>query len=129
MILALLFLAVNGMETATSFFFGDQTLAPLLSILSCTVLVVRSSPNLVLFSVPFFAAETYWLIMESSIFPLIRTGTMVAGGLLAYWTCRQRVAVQDQLDEVDPILAKSIPFRFFATVWAISRALAPKPPN
>lgn len=106
LILALILLAVYAAETATTHFFGDQTLAPLLSVLACTILVFRNSPNFILFSIPFLAAETYWLITDSSIFPLVRTSTMVVGALLAYWTCRQRVAVQDQLDEVDMILRK-----------------------
>lgn len=102
--LVCLFSAIYMTEQSIAYFFGDQTLAPILSILACVVLVFWGSPRLILVSIPLFAAETYFLIMDSSKYPMIRTSTMVVGGFLAFWACRQRKAIQAQLAEVDTIL-------------------------
>lgn len=110
--LSLFFLVVSMMvaiyviESVVTRLFGDQTLAPLLSVLCCAALVFAGYPRLILAVIPFFAVETYFLIMDSSIFPMIRTSTMVLGGLLAYWTCRQRRSLTFQLAELDIILEK-----------------------
>lgn len=102
--LVCLFAAIYMIEHSITHFFGDQTLAPILSILACVGLVFWGSPKLILVSIPLFAAETYFLIMDSSKYPMIRTSTMVVGGFLAFWACRQRKAIQAQLAEVDTIL-------------------------
>lgn len=112
-LLLMMVLAVWGAEQATTATFGDQTLAPILCILACAILVFLESPRLILFAIPCFALETYLLIMDSSIYPAIRTTTMIVGGLLAYWACRQRKALKAQVRETDMILNK------LDTPWAL----------
>lgn len=97
---------VYATEWVVSYFFGDQTLAPLLSILFCVALVFLGSPRLILVAIPLFALLTYLLIMDYSKYPMIRTATMMIGGLLAYWSCRQRKSLAQKISEVDIILSK-----------------------
>lgn len=105
-LLVVMGLAIYGTEVAVTFFFGDQTLAPLLSVLCCATLVFLGSPRTILAAIPFFAAESYLLIMDSSKYPLIRTTTMVVGGLLAFWACRQKRKLEDRISEVELVLSK-----------------------
>lgn len=97
---------VYSTEQVVAHFFGDQTLAPLLSVLCCVAFIFVGSPNLILAAIPLFALLTYLLIMDSSKYPLIRTTTMVMGGALAYWSCRQRNGLAQQIAEVEMILSK-----------------------
>lgn len=99
-------LAVWSIEQGTTAVLGDQTLAPILSILACAILVFFESPRLILVAIPCFALETYLLIMDSSKYPAVRTTTMIVGGLLAYWACRQRKSLRSQISETDMILNK-----------------------
>lgn len=95
---------VYAIETGTTLLFGDQTLAPLLSILVCVGLVFINSPNLILLSIPVLAAETYWLIRDASVYPLVRTATMVLGGTLAYWLSLERKALENRMSEMESVL-------------------------
>lgn len=97
---------VWAVEAGVTHAFGDQTLAPLLSILVLVTFVFIGSPRLILVSIPFFAALTFLLIKDSSKYPFIRTTTMVLGGFLAYWTARQRYILEGRLSEIDMILSK-----------------------
>lgn len=103
-LLVVMVMLVWGLEQATTAVFGDQTLAPILSILACAIFVFFESPRLILLAIPCFALETYLLIMDSSIYPAIRTSTMITGGLLAYWACQQRKALKSLIGETDMIL-------------------------
>lgn len=97
---------VYSTEHVVAHFFGDQTLAPMLSILCFVGFVFVGSPALILAAVPSFALLTYLLIMDSSKYPLIRTATMMMGGALAYWSCRQREGLSRHINEVETILSK-----------------------
>jgi len=97
---------IGGIEHATTCFFGDQTLTPLLSILCCAALIFLGSPRLILAAIPLFALVSYLLIMDVSKYPLIRTSTMVVGGLLAYWACCQKTGLENQIFEVETVLSK-----------------------
>lgn len=111
--LAALLGTVFIVEQVVTRLFGDQTLAPLLSILSCAALVFLGSPRLILVAIPLFAVLTYFLILDSSKYPLIRTFTMIIGGFMAYWTCRQRRNLEERTSEVEMVLSK------MATPWIL----------
>ncbi|MFA9196408.1 MAG: hypothetical protein ACEQSM_02215 [Aliarcobacter sp.] len=100
----LLFSFVWGIEVVVSRFFGDQTLAPLLSILSLTILAFFCSPRLILFVTPFFVTESYFLILHSSDYPLVRSGTVILGGLLAAFVSSARLKLNRQNDNISSIL-------------------------
>lgn len=111
--LIILLVLVYTIETSVTAIFDNQTLAPILAILSCAFLVFLDSPRLILISIPLFAIETYFLIRDSSQYPLIRTSTMIVGGGLAFWACCQRQSQRRKLDEVDMIL------RSIQTPWIL----------
>jgi hypothetical protein len=104
--LPLLFLGlVVGIESGATYFFGHQTLAPLLSILSLSILAFYCSPRLLLLSTPLFMFLSYLLIQEHSPYPLVRTFTVLLGGILAVWLGSSREKLQRQQDEIETILS------------------------
>jgi PAS domain-containing protein len=103
--LPLVFLAfVWGIEVCVTRFFGDQTLAPLLSILSLTILAFFCSPRLILFVTPLFVAASYWLIFDNSDYPLVRSGTVILGGVLAAIVSSARLKLNLQYNNISSIL-------------------------
>lgn len=98
--------AIYGIERAVSLLYTDQTLAPVLSILCFAILIFFGSPRLILVAIPLFALESYLLIRGLSAYPHIRTISVVMGGLLAYWACRQRQNLEERINEMDTILSK-----------------------
>ena len=98
--------AIYGIDRAVTYFYSEQTLAPVLAILCLAGLVFLGSPRLILLAIPLFAAESYWIIKDSSMYPHIRTISVVLGGLLAYWASLQRKSLEARLSELDLILAK-----------------------
>ena len=88
--------AIYGIERVVSLLYTDQTLAPVLSILCFAILIFFGSPRLILVAIPLFALESYLLIRGLSAYPHIRTISVVMGGLLAYWACRQRQNLEDR---------------------------------
>jgi len=111
-LLPLLFLvSVWGIEVVVTWFFGNQTLAPLLSILSLTILAFFCSPRLILFLTPFFVAESYFLIFHNSDYPLVRSGTVILGGALAAIVSSARLKLGRQRDNISSIL------RLLPTPW------------
>ena len=104
--LPLLFLGlVVGIESGATYFFGHQTLAPLLSILSLSILAIYCSPRLLLLSTPLFMLLSYLLIQEHSPYPLVRTFTVLLGGILAVLVGSSRQKLQRQQDEIETILS------------------------
>jgi len=104
--LPLLFLGlVVGIESGATYFFGRQTLAPLLSILSLSILAFYCSPRHLLLSTPLFMLLSYLLIQEHSPYPLVRTFTVLLGGVLAVWIGSSRQKLQRQQDEIETILS------------------------
>ena len=73
----------------------DLSLSPLFSLVSFFILSSYSSPSIVLLSIPPFAALTYWLISPFSPFSIIRTVTLIAGGVLAAYAAFLRVRAED----------------------------------
>jgi PAS domain-containing protein len=104
--LPLLFLGlVAGIESVATYFFSHQTLAPLLSILSLSILAIYCSPRLLLISTPLFMLLSYLLIQEHSPYPLVRTFTVLLGGILAFWVGSSREKLHCQQDEIETILS------------------------
>ena len=103
--LALLFLGlVVGIESGATHFFGHQTLAPLLSILSLSILAFYCSSRLLLLSTPLFVILTYLLIQDHSPYPLVRTFTVLLGGILSVWVSSSRNKLQRQQTEIETIV-------------------------
>jgi PAS domain-containing protein len=93
-----------GIESGATYFFGHQTLAPLLSILSLSILAFFCSSRLLLLSSPFFMLLSYLLIREHSDYPLVRTFTVLLGGILAFWVSSSRQKLQRQQTEIETIV-------------------------
>jgi len=103
--LPLLFLGlVWGIESSATCFFGPQTLAPLLSILSLSILAFYCSPRLLLLSAPLFMLLSYLLIRDHSPYPLVRTFTVLLGGILAVWVSSSRKKLHRQQSEIETIV-------------------------
>jgi len=103
--LPLLFVGlVWGIESGATYFFGHQTLAPLLSILSLSILAFYCSSRLLLLSTPLFMILTYLLIRDHSPYPLVRTFTVLLGGILSFWVSSSRNKLQRQQSEIEAIV-------------------------
>ena len=103
--LPLLFISlVWGIEFSATHLFGSQTLAPLLSILSLSILAFYCSSRLLLLSTPLFMLTSYLLIRGHSDYPLVRTFTILLGGILAVWVSTSRQKLQRQQTEVETIV-------------------------
>ena len=103
--LPLFFLGLTwGIESLTTRLFGHQTLAPMLSILSLSILAFYCSSRLILLSTPLFILLSYLLIREHSIYPLVRAFTVLLGGILAVWVCSSREKLQRQQSEIETIV-------------------------
>jgi hypothetical protein len=103
--LPLLFLGlVVGIESGATYFFGHQTLAPLLSILSFSILAFYCSSRLLILSTPLFMLLSYLFIWDHSDYPLVRTFTVLLGGILAIWVSSSREKLQRQQDEMETIV-------------------------
>lgn len=103
--LPLLFLGlVVGIESGATYFFGHQTLAPLLSILSLSILAFFCSSRLLLLSTPLFMLISYLLIRGHSDYPLVRTFTILLGGILAVSVSSSRNKLQRQQSEIETIV-------------------------
>ena len=93
-----------GIESMTTRLFGHQTLAPMLSILSLSILAFHCSSRLILLSTPLFILLSYLLIREHSIYPLVRALTVLFGGILAVWVGSSREKLQRQRSEIETIV-------------------------
>ena len=103
--LPLLFLGlVVGIESGATYLFGHQTLAPLLSLLSLSILAFYCSSRLLLLSTPLFMILTYLLIRDHSPYPLVRTFTVLFGGILSVWVSSSRNKLQRQQSEIETIV-------------------------
>ncbi len=106
LVLLLMVGLIYGLDRAVAYFYSEQTLAPVLAILCLAGLIFIGSPRLILFAIPLFAAESYWIIRDSSMYPHIRTISVVLGGLLAFWASLQKKSLESRLAELDLILEK-----------------------
>jgi PAS domain-containing protein len=103
--LPLLFLGlVVGIESGATYLFGHQTLAPLLSILSLSILAFYCSSRLLILATPFFVILTYLLIQDHSSYPLVRSFSVFLGGILSVWVCSSRNKLQRQQTEIETIV-------------------------
>ena len=103
--LPLLFLGlVVGIESSATYFFGHQTLAPMLSILSLSILALYCSSRLVLLSTSLFMLLSYLLIRGHSDYPQVRAFTVLLGGILAVWVSSSRQKLQRQQSEIETIV-------------------------
>jgi hypothetical protein len=81
----ILALGIFAGERLSALWFGPQTLAPLLAVLSLGIIAIRFSYRFVLLSILPFAVLSYWLISDSSQYPLVRTITVILAGGIACW--------------------------------------------
>ena len=105
-VIAAMVALIYGIDRGVAHFFSEQTLAPVLAILCFGGLIFVGSPRLILVAIPLFAAESYWIIRDTSIYPHIRTVSVILGGLISYWACVQRKSLEARLSELDLILSK-----------------------
>lgn len=116
LILLLLVALVVVVELSTTRLFGDQTLAPLLSLIVLAGLAYFFSPRQVLLAVPLFVCLSYFMIVDSSKYPLVRSSTVLVGGFVALWAAKQRARLSSQIEEVEAVL-QSLPLP-----WILSDA-------
>ena len=103
--LPLLFLGlVVGIESGATYLFGHQTLAPLLSILSLSILAFYCSSRLLILATPLFVILTYLLIQDHSPYPLVRSFSVFLGGILSVWVSSSRNKLQRQQTEIETIV-------------------------
>jgi PAS domain-containing protein len=93
--------AIESFVTRT---FGDQTLAPLLSIISFVVIATSFNHRYVLFAVLPFCLLSYFLIRDSSQFPMIRTLTLSLAGVIAAWASWQKARLGRQVREFEAVI-------------------------
>lgn len=81
--------SIYGLDQFISYIWGEQTVAPLLAVVSFSLLVLRREPFLVLCAIPLFTLESYFLIYDVSKFPLVRAFTVMAAGAIAFFASQQ----------------------------------------
>jgi len=59
---------------------------------------------LILFVTPLFVIESYFLIFDNSDYPLVRSGTVILGGVLAAIVSSARLKLNLQYDNISSIL-------------------------
>ena len=116
LILLVLLALVVGVELSISRLFGDQTLTPLLSLVVLAGLAYFFSFRQVLLAVPLFTCLSYFMIRDSSQYPLVRSSTVLVGGIVALWAAKQRSRLSSQIEEVEAVL-QSLP-----VPWILSDA-------
>lgn len=120
--LAILLTLVVGAEQGITYVIGDLTLAPLLSIIAMGLLAVFFTWKQVLFASPFFVVTSYYLILGTAKFPVIRAMSVFFAGALAAWAARQRQQIENHSKEVEQVLqALSVPWILSDSVGNITR--------
>ena len=97
---------VAGLDRGIASLFGEQTLAPLISLLILAGFSFFLTPAQILLSIPLFAFESFVLIHEASAYPLVRAATVFLGGALAWAVRTERLRINAQLMEVDTLLSQ-----------------------
>ncbi|NDB96231.1 MAG: hypothetical protein EBZ78_08745 [Verrucomicrobia bacterium] len=103
---ALGFVAVAATDRGVAWMFGEQTLAPLVSLLVLAGFSFFLTPIQILISLPLFALESYFLIREVSAYPYVRTATVFLGGILAWAVSAERQKISTQFAEIDALLSQ-----------------------
>jgi PAS domain-containing protein len=104
-----LLLGIWVVESSVAQLFGDQTLAPLLSIISFVVIAAIFNHFYVLIALFPFCLLSYWLISDSSQYPIIRTLTLGLAGILAAWAAWQKACLDRQVREFEVVIM-NLPF-------------------
>lgn len=96
--------AVLAIELLVAGIFGGQTLAPLLSMISFVIIASIFSYQFTLFSILPFCFLSYWLISDSSQYPIIRTVALGVAGLIAAWASWQKGRLSRQMSEFEVVI-------------------------
>lgn len=113
---------VVAIEQVTTFTVGDLTLAPLLSIIGLGLMAVFFNWKQVLFTTPLFVITSYYLILGSAHFPIIRALSVLLAGILAAWAARQRDRIENHSREINQVLeALSVPWILSDSIGNITR--------
>jgi len=91
-------------EEISTHFLGAQTISPLLSVICIGLLGFLFPWRLVLFSVPFFTALSFFLIQDASNYPLVRSSTVIAAGFLAAWASWHKERLHRQMCEFEVVI-------------------------
>jgi PAS domain-containing protein len=103
-LLTFLFVAIWGVEKGVTCWFGNQTLAPLLSVITLGFIATRFSQPFVLTATILLCLLSYWLIQDASMYPLIRSLTVLIGGVIASWASAQKERLGRQSQEFEAVL-------------------------
>ena len=82
----------------------DFTLSPPLSIIALGLLAFFFSWRQVLLAAPCFAFLSYFLVLETARFPVVRSASVGIAGILAAWAAAQRGRIFNHSMEVETIL-------------------------
>ena len=103
-LLTLLLVAIWVVEKGVTCWVGNQTLAPLLSVISLGLIATRFTQPFVLTATVLLCFLSYWLIQDASKYPLIRSLTVLIGGVIASWASAQKERLGRQAQEFEAVL-------------------------
>lgn len=104
LVLVFLLATVASIETLVARWFGNQTLSPLLAVICLGFIASKFTHRYVLFSVLPFCVLSYWMIQDSSLYPLIRSTTVFMGGMIASWASWHKERLDRQIREFEAVL-------------------------
>jgi len=107
-VMAVSLLAVGLLDQGVTWLTEDFTLSPPLSIIALGLLAFFFSWRQVLLAVPCFTILSYFLVLETARFPMVRAASVGVAGVLAAWAAAQRGRIVRHSVEVETIL-KTLP--------------------
>ena len=99
---------VTGVDLGVAAIFGNQTLTPMLSVISLGALACFFTFRQVLLAVPLFVCLSYFMVMDFSPFPMVRSFSVLVGGIVACWGATQRCRLSERLGELESLM-QSLP--------------------
>jgi len=104
LVLAISLSAVWLIDQGVTWLAEDFTLSPPFSIMALGLLAFFFSWRQVLLAAPCFAILSYFLVLETARFPVVRSASVGIAGALAAWAAAQRGRIINHSMEVDTIL-------------------------
>jgi len=104
LVLAISLSAVWLIDQGVTWLAKDFTLSPPFSIMALGLLAFFFSWRQVLLAAPCFAFLSYFLVLETARFPVVRSASVGIAGALAAWAAAQRGRIINHSMEVDTIL-------------------------
>jgi len=104
LVLAISLSAVWLIDQGVTWLAEDFTLSPPFSIMALGLLAFFFSWRQVLLAAPCFAILSYFLVLETARFPVVRSASVGIAGALAAWAAAQRGRIINHSMEVETIL-------------------------